>query len=253
VKGGDLLRARDAAQQLAQANLDPAQVRAVAEALPAVKGAPLSALLEVFRAHRDAPTTEILLAALAKLDALPAPVVRSVLSGHSQPIRDAADALLQKRGGANAGARLDELAAVLPKGDARRGHLLFQSPRSACTTCHAMAYTGGTFGPDLTRIGPTRSERDLLEAIVFPSMSFVRSYEPVLVKTKSGADQLGIVKSETREAIVLATGPQTQARIDRSEITALDPAPISLMPQGYDGIFNPQELADLVAFLKAAK
>jgi putative heme-binding domain-containing protein len=116
-----------------------------------------------------------------------------------------------------------------------------------------MAYTGGTLGPDLTKIGAARNERDLLEAIVFPSLSFVRSYEPVLVKTRTGTEHLGIVKKEDGEELVLATGPQTEARIPRKEVQNMEPAPVSLMPQGYDGIFTPQELADLVAFLKAAK
>ena len=84
-------------------------------------------------------------------------------------------------------------------------------------------------------------------------MSFVRSYEPVLVKTRANGEQLGIVKKEDRDEVILATGPQTQIRLNRADVLAMEPATISLMPQGYDGIFNPQELADLVAFLKATK
>ena len=38
-------------------------------------------------------------------------------------------------------------------------------------------------GPDLTRIGGIRTERDLIESIAYPSVSFVQSYEPVLVAT----------------------------------------------------------------------
>ncbi len=43
----------------------------------------------------------------------------------------------------------------------------------------------GNVGPDLSRIGKIRSERDLLESILFPSVSLVRSYEPILIVTHS--------------------------------------------------------------------
>ena len=52
-------------------------------------------------------------------------------------------------------------------GDHVRGQLLFNNPKAACNACHAIGYRGGTIGPDLTAIGQIRSERDLLEAIVF--------------------------------------------------------------------------------------
>ncbi len=65
--------------------------------------------------------------------------------------------------------RLDQLVAgMVGGGDLRRGQSLFNSPKAACATCHAIGYRGGKLGPDLTSIGQIRSERDLLEAIVFP-------------------------------------------------------------------------------------
>src|SRR6185369_5956914 len=73
---------------------------------------------------------------------------------------------------------LDELLGGLKDGDIRRGQAIFNSPKAACSTCHAIGYLGGNVGPDLTRIGSIRQERDLLESILFPSASFVQSFEP---------------------------------------------------------------------------
>ena len=53
-------------------------------------------------------------------------------------------------------------------------------------------YLGGHVGPDLTNIGQARTERDLLESIVYPSASFVRSYEPIIVVTTDEYDRLGL-------------------------------------------------------------
>ncbi|MFP6670703.1 MAG: PVC-type heme-binding CxxCH protein, partial [Pirellulaceae bacterium] len=83
--------------------------------------------------------------------------------------------------------RLDELAAFLPSGDAQRGARLFNNrDRSKCIACHLKGEKGVRLGPDLTWIGAIRSERDLLEAIVFPSTSIVRYHEVVNVLTKDG-------------------------------------------------------------------
>jgi putative heme-binding domain-containing protein len=148
--------------------------------------------------------------------------------------------------------QLDELVRTLPTGDIRRGQAVFNSAKAACSTCHAIGYLGGNFGPDLTRIGQVRNERDLLEAIVFPSASFVRSYEPVLVTTKSDIHN-GILRGDNATELVLATGPTTEVRLPRGEIAATLPGTVSPMPQGYDQILSAQELADLVAFLRASR
>ena len=102
-------------------------------------------------------------------------------------MRDAAKPLLKKLAiDVEAQAkRLAELENDLNGGDVGRGHLIFNG-KAVCITCHKMGYRGGKMGPDLTRIGRVRTERDLLEAIAFPSASFVRGYEPMLLKTKSG-------------------------------------------------------------------
>ena len=114
-----------------------------------------------------------------------------------------------------------------------------------------MGYKGGTIGPDLSRIGKIRTERDLLEALVFPSVSFVRSYEPVLVVTHSGKQWNGLVRKETPEEITLVTGAKEEARILRSEIEEIRPGTDSVMPAGLDTQLTRQQLADLIAFLKA--
>ena len=81
-------------------------------------------------------------------------------------------------------AKLEELLSGINGGDIRRGQAVFNGTKAACASCHAVGYVGGKVGPDLTRIGSIRTERDLLESIVFPSVSFVRGYEPVVVTTK---------------------------------------------------------------------
>lgn len=150
-------------------------------------------------------------------------------------------------------AHLEELLGSLGKGDIRRGQAVFNSQRAACASCHAMGYLGGRVGPDLTTIGQVRTERDLLESIVYPSASFVRSFEPYIVKTKTDDEYSGVLRKDAPDEIVLATGPSTEVRIARSEIADLRPGTVSVMPAGMEQQLTHQELADLVAFLKATK
>ena len=96
-------------------------------------------------------------------------------------------------------------------------------PKVACLSCHAIGYLGGKIGPDLTRIGQIRSERDLLEAIVFPSASFARGYEPVVVTTASGAIHSGVLRSDLTDVVVLATSAGAETRILRREIVDMQP------------------------------
>jgi len=111
----------------------------------------------------------------------------------------------------------------------------------------------GNVGPDLTAIGTVRAERDLLESIIYPSASFVRSYEPMIVHTKSDEEFSGVLKKDAADEVILATGPNAEARILRSDITDMRPGTVSVMPAGLDEQLTKQELADLVAFLKATK
>ena len=102
-------------------------------------------------------------------------------------------------------------------------------------------------------VSKVRTERDLLESIVFPSASFVRSYEPVVVNTKSGKAYNGLVRKDAPDEVVLVTGPDQQVRIARDDIEDMQPSKVSVMPAGLDQQLTPQDLADLVAFLKACK
>jgi putative membrane-bound dehydrogenase-like protein len=149
--------------------------------------------------------------------------------------------------------RIEELLPRMAQGDVRRGHAVFHSAKATCSACHVMGHAGGTVGPNLSKIGEARTERDLLESILYPSLSFVRSYEPVRVTTTDGQVINGTIRDETERDVLLATGPNQEARLVREEIDEMEPGTVSVMPSGLDGQLTVEELADLVAFLKQAK
>ncbi len=149
-------------------------------------------------------------------------------------------------------ARLDALLIELSRldGQIRRGQTIFNSTKAACSSCHRLGYLGGDIGPDLTSIGTSRTDRDLLEAVIHPSASFVRSYEPWIASTTDGEEHSGVLRRDTPDEIVLATGPGAEIRIPRSQLADLRLGSVSTMPAGLDEQLTRQELADLLAFLK---
>ena len=151
-------------------------------------------------------------------------------------------------------ARLVELEALLPGGDPERGREIFRNTsQSLCLTCHVMGELGVEFGPDLTKIGAIRSERDLLEAIVYPSATIARYYEMVIVKKKSQGEVAGVIHRETANRLFLAPAPGVEQPVAIQQIESAQYSPVSLMPEVFDSLLKPHEIADLVAYLKQAK
>ncbi len=247
-----------AAYVLASATLTAEQRLALARALPAAGPMELGRLLAAFATSTDETVGREVIAGVRKS------AVRSSL--RPQQVREALGkmpAAVQKEvaslvaeldaGAARQAEDLEKLLASLGKGDEVRGRAVFNSAKAACASCHAIGYLGGKVGPDLTRIARIRSERDLLEAIVHPSASFVRSYEPVSVRTAKGTTFSGVIKSETAAEVVLTVSATEEVRVARGDIEDIQPGKVSIMPAGMDKVLTRRELADLVAFLRACK
>jgi len=179
-------------------------------------------------------------------------VLRRTLEPYPEEVQREAEPLFKRLelDAAKQKGRLDELEASLPAGDPSSGKELFFGNKANCYACHTVGGQGGHVGPELSKIGAIRSRRDLLEAIVFPSASFARGYEPYVVSTNSGrAYPAGIIRGETADAITLVTGDRTEVRIPRADIESIVPAKVSIMPQGLDAQLSRQELSDVVTYL----
>lgn len=247
-----------AAEILVRAPLTAEQLLALAEAIRTAGPLETPRLLPAFTRSPGETTGLRLVAALKDspgLRGLRANQLQTVLAKYPTPVRSAGEELITRLNADNAhlNARITKLAAELPEGDIRRGQAVFNSTKAACTACHAIGYAGGKFGPDLTRIGQARTTRDLLEAIVAPSATFVQGYEPFTVTTRDGVQHFGLLRKNSPDEVLLATGPQTEERLARADVTEMQPGAASLMPQGLDQILSPQELADLIAFLSPKK
>ncbi len=243
---------------LEKAGLDPARLAALAPALETAGPLELPRLVRAYASGDDETAGLALMAALRRAksrSSVRAELLRPVLATYPETVREEGEALLAAPAldSADKVRRLEALMRTVQGGDVARGQSVFNGSRAACSSCHAIGYMGGTIGPDLTRIGQVRSERDLLEAIVFPSASFARGYEPVTVKTRAGEVRGGVLRSESPEEIVLVTAQGEETRIARRDLAEMQPGTVSLMPEGFDQQLTRQELSDLLAFLEATR
>lgn len=247
-----------AAKVLGVAKLDGPQRNTLLDLLAKAGPLELPSLLEAFaqpEAIVDGGKLVTALAASPGLENVTSSSLEKLLQPYSEEVRAAAQPLF-KRINADIDvqrARLSELSAQLDGGDPKRGAIVFQMAKTACSSCHRVGVRGTAVGPDLTKVGQIRSRGDLLEAVVYPSASFVRNYESVAVETSDGRVVIGLLTRETPEAIYIRTPQKEEVRVPRSDVESVSPSKLSIMPQGLDKIMTNEELRDVIAYLQSLK
>ena len=242
---------------LTRAGLSVDQLGDLADTLKEVGPLELNPLVGVYENQTESAVGARLIAALKNAKArssLRADLLKACLAKLPMDVRKEGEALLAQLVPDNSKQveRIDSLLAELKPlhTDIRRGQGVFNSTKAACVQCHRIGYAGGDLGPNLTAVGEVRTVRDLLEAVVYPSASLVRSYEPVVITTRDGELHTGIVRDESDLQVRLVTGPGAEQRLAKSDIIEQRPSAVSIMPAGLDEQLTRQELGDLVAFLK---
>ncbi len=132
-------------------------------------------------------------------------------------------------------------------GDPVRGHQQFQT---LCSSCHRLRGEGNEVGPDLGMVGSKPLDW-LLTAIFDPSQSVEARYRAWTLTLKSGEALDGLVAAETGNNLVLRLAGGVEHAVLRSDLASLVPSKQSLMPSGFESALQPQNLADLLRWLRA--
>jgi putative heme-binding domain-containing protein len=122
-----------------------------------------------------------------------------------------------------------------------------------CFKCHRFNGLGGIQGPDLTAAGQRFSEKDLLVTIVEPNKEVSDQYQATQFLTDNGV-VVGRVANLSGDRLQVVTnmlepGDFTAVRVD--EIIERRPSPISMMPAGLLDTFEPEEIAQILAYLRS--
>ncbi len=158
----------------------------------------------------------------------------------------------------------DERAAVLKRYEAaltlprepRRGEAVFEK---SCSRCHRLGGKGVEVGPDISS-ARTRADATLLSDILDPSSLLKPGYTVYTIETQNGRVHNGLLVSESATSVTLrnAADPTvpttTKAAVEqtilRREIDSMRASKKSLMPDGIERELTPQDLADLLGFLR---
>jgi putative heme-binding domain-containing protein len=137
-----------------------------------------------------------------------------------------------------------------PSGNVENGARLFAAQ---CVSCHRVAGRGGRIGPDLARIGASRSRAALTREIRTPSEWIPPAFETVTVVTKDGQRIRGIKKNEDVFSIqVMDTRERIQGYL-KSNLQELIYEKTSLMPVFASSRLNDGDLNDLVGYLSTLR
>ena len=169
------------------------------------------------------------------------------LINHRDPALRARARKVLEAATAERGAVLTTYAPVLTlKADPLRGRQIFEKQ---CVTCHRVGDLGVNVGPDIADTR-TKTPDVLLTAILDPNRAIDNNYFGYTVILNDGRVQTGIITAETSASITLRQPEGKTDTILRSDIDELRNTGMSLMPVGFEKNITPEQMADLISFLK---
>ncbi len=119
-----------------------------------------------------------------------------------------------------------------------------------CATCHKADGQGTQVGPDLATVS-NRTPEDLLVHILDPNREVAPNYVNYNVALSDGRTASGIIAEETATTVVLKRAEGASDQVPRDRIDAIASTGVSLMPEGLEKGLSPQDLADLMAFVRS--
>lgn len=138
-----------------------------------------------------------------------------------------------------------------PTGDIAAGETIF---RQNCSGCHRVNADGGRLGPNLSRVGASRSRATLVSRIrdgLRPRSD--SGYAPVTLTTEGGEAVRGVTKNEDLFSIQIMEVEGRIQGFDKDRLEALDKPADSLMPVFGPDRLSEGELNDLVSYLQTLR
>ncbi len=133
-------------------------------------------------------------------------------------------------------------------GNARNGATVVQR----CYMCHQINGQGVDFGPGLTGWGATQPTEVITDAILHPSKDIAHGYEGTTLITKDDVRIDGLVLTDGEFVMIKSMAGLTQI-VPKEKIKSKKKMTRSLMMGAVQLGLTPQEVADVVAYLRTGK
>lgn len=153
--------------------------------------------------------------------------------------------------------KTDDLAPALAQLDSARnlarGKDLFT--KLACASCHKLGSEGVSFGPELTAVFAQyqNDPKEVLRHILEPSLVISNRYRSFQFELQNGDEVSGLIVKEEGELLTVQAGASASLiqTLKKSDLRIQEPLKSSVMPPGLLNQLSPEEILDLLAFLKS--
>jgi putative membrane-bound dehydrogenase-like protein len=222
-----------------------------------------ASLIGSFEAATPQVREAILEACFARADRLPA-VVDALEAGklpasacsavQRASLESHADVAIAKRAHAqfarlvaNLDAQIASYSGALAKPrDKVHGAMLF---KQHCGVCHEAHGVGVAVGPGLA--GEAKHpEETLLVSILAPNAQITGGYTTYTLLTTGGQVFTGLLAADTASSVTLKQQEGKTQTVLRKDIEELKASPVSLMPESLGKSLSPQDVADILAWLR---
>jgi putative membrane-bound dehydrogenase-like protein len=132
------------------------------------------------------------------------------------------------------------------KADPQRGKAVFAQH---CAACHRIDQTGTSVGPDISDAREQSFDKMLI-AILDPNRAIDGNYFRYIAATDSGSVIEGLLQESTAEHVVLRSQNGITHTLARKEIESFQATGVSLMPVGLEAQIAPEQMVDLLAYIK---
>ncbi|MCA9059809.1 MAG: c-type cytochrome, partial [Planctomycetaceae bacterium] len=132
------------------------------------------------------------------------------------------------------------------------GRQLFKA--ASCIGCHKLAGEGTEIGPDLAKLPPEYTSRDVIDHILNPSKKIDRKYQSSVLELTSGEVLTGLILEEGDDVLRIIANPALPDKVtvvQKNEIEDRAASNVSIMPKGVLNKLTKEEILDLAAFVIA--
>jgi putative membrane-bound dehydrogenase-like protein len=158
--------------------------------------------------------------------------------------------LLRERASSDRRAVVESYQSSLERrGDPERGSRVFAQH---CVSCHAIQGKGNRVGPDLASVSG-RPPAENLADILDPNRAVAPEAVSYVIATRSGRVVSGLIGGESAAAVTLRRAEGIDEVVPRSDIEEIRSTGKSLMPEGLEREIQPQDMIDLLEFLRSGE
>ena len=133
-----------------------------------------------------------------------------------------------------------------PRGNAENGQRIF---RANCATCHRVDNGGGRLGPDLSRIGLSRTRDMMVKQIRGATEDFLPGFEPVTITPAGGQPIHGVKKNEDLFSVQIMDTRERIQGFEKDKMRSVVDDKKSAMPVFGPDRLSEKDLDDVVRYL----